>query len=167
LTLAWNNLKKVSDGTNYAQPSFTEIGGGWYKFDINTSEPLTGVIDASATVTLANERYVPVYIDPADYLYEVAVTPVYLSDSDALIFAAFLLQNGVVPSSGLTNCVINVYDSTHTLLFSVSSASNTNGMFIITKSSPGLVANTLYYAQVVITYNTITYTSLNTYFSLE
>ncbi len=71
LTLTWNNLKKVSDGTNFAQPGFVEIGGGWYKFTISPTEPLTGVIDGSATLTSAPERYVPVYIDQNDYLYEL------------------------------------------------------------------------------------------------
>jgi hypothetical protein len=69
LTLAWNNLKKVSDGTNFTpQPAFTEIGGGWYKFtQPDTDEDLTGVVDGSATLTDDNDRYVPVDITPDDF----------------------------------------------------------------------------------------------------
>ena len=32
LTPTWSSLKKVSDGSNFTpQPTFTEVGGGWYK----------------------------------------------------------------------------------------------------------------------------------------
>ena len=68
LTLAWDNLKKVSDGSNFTpQPAFTEVGGGWYKFpQPDTAEDLTGVVDGSATLGDA-DRYVPVDITPDDF----------------------------------------------------------------------------------------------------
>lgn len=168
LTLTWNGLKKVSDGTDYAQPGFTEIGKGWYKFTINPTEPLVGVIDGSATLTSAPERYVPVYIDQNDYLYELNVIPCYDSNSDAITYEAFLLVNGVIATNAnLTSCSLSVYDKLNNLLFTVSSVTAVNGIFVLTKSSPGLVQNTPYYVKGSIVYAGDTYISLDTYFSLQ
>lgn len=68
LTPTWNNLKKVSDGTNFTpQPVITEIGGGWYKFTQPTiTEDLTGVVDGGAILD-DTDRYVPVDITPDDF----------------------------------------------------------------------------------------------------
>ncbi len=168
LTLTWEYLKLVSDGTSYGSPpAFTEIGGGWYKFDINPTEKLVGVIDGSATLTIDSERYQPVYFDLYDYLWEVLVSPVYDEDTDSLKFIVFLLQNGKVALTPLTNCDVQVYDSSHTLLFTVTSASFTNGVCVLTKSTPGLVANTMYYAKGLITYDGVIHSSLDTFISLE
>lgn len=168
LTLAWSYLKKVSDGTDVGSPpAFTEIGGGWYKFTINPTEKYVGVIDGSGTLTIASERYVPVYFDLYDYLYDVFLTPCYISASDALIFMACITENGQLVTTGLTNCSISVYDSAHTLQWTVTGASNTNGVFIITKSTPGIANNASYYAKVTITLNGQDYISIDTYISLQ
>ena len=167
LTLTWEYLLKVSDGAAYTpQPTFTEIGGGWYKFTISPTEKLVGVIDGGATLPVA-ERYIPVYFDQYDFLYEVMVTPVFDEDSDSLTFMAFLLQNGKIVTTLLTNCSISVYNQTHTLQYTVSSVSNTNGVFIVTKSSPGLVKNQSYYAVVTITADSVDHDSIDTFISLE
>lgn len=168
LTLAWNKLVKVSDGTNFTQPTFTEVGGGWYKFTINPTEPLVGVVDGSGTLANANERYVPVYFDPADYLFDARVVPIYNANSDALVFAAFLLVNGTLATNAsLTNCSLTIYDSNNNALFTVSSVSPTNSTFIITKSSPGLSSNALYYVVATITYGGTTYQTIDVFFSLQ
>lgn len=68
LTPTWNNLKKVSDGTNFIpQPSISPIGGGWYKFTRPTfTEDLIGVIDGGATLGDI-DRYVPIDLTPDDF----------------------------------------------------------------------------------------------------
>jgi len=68
LTPTWNNIKKVSDGSDFTpQPAITEVGGGWYKFTQPTiTEDLTGVVDGGATLA-DSDRYVPVDITPDDF----------------------------------------------------------------------------------------------------
>ena len=168
LTLTWEYLLKVADGTAFTpQPAFTEVGGGWYKFSIAPTESLVGVVDGSATLTISAERYQPVYFDIYDYLYEVLLDPVYDEDSDALTFFAFLLQNGKRITASLTNCSISVYNSAHVLQFTISAVSNTNGVFVLSKSTPGLVKNTGYYAVATITCDGVDHPSIDTYISLE
>lgn len=166
LTLTWESLKKVSDTTDFTpQPTFTEIGGGWYKFDINPTEKLVGVIDGSSTLVNASERYQPVYFDIYDFLYEIFVQPVYDEDTDSLTFLTFMLKNGKITTNTL--CEITVYDATHVEQFALSSSTSTNGVFVLTKSTPSLVKNRSYYAIVEITEDGIVHTSADTYISLE
>lgn len=168
LGLTWEYLLKVSDGSAFTpQPTFTEIGGGWYKFDINPTEKLVGVIDGSVTLTSAVERYIPVYFDVFDYLYEMFVSPVYDEDNDSLIVAAFLLKNGEVMKTLLTNCDVRVYDKTGTLLFTMNTTSFVQGMAILTKSVPGLIKNQVYYCAVEITYDGEVHTSADSFITLE
>ncbi len=168
LILSWVAIKKVSDGSAFTpQPAFTEIGNGWYKFDINPTEKLVGSIDGSATLTVNSERYQPVYFDVYDYLWEVLVTPVYDEDTDSLKFLVFILQNGAMVTTLLTNCDVNIYDSSHALLFTINSTSFTNGVCILTKSTPGLTANTAYYVQAAVTYDGVIHNSTDTFISLE
>lgn len=66
LTVTWEYLKKRSDGTDEgSQPSFTEVGGGWYRFDYTVTETMLGVIDGSATLGDA-DRYVPCKFTTSD-----------------------------------------------------------------------------------------------------
>lgn len=169
LTLTWRSLLNVSDGSAYTpQPTFTEIGGGWYKFTINNANPVVGVIDGSGTIAASPERYVPVLMDPADYLFETNVIPTYNPTLDALVFTAFLLVNGSQAlNANLTSCSLTIYDNNNNALFTVTSTSPTNGAFILTKSSPGLNTNVPYYVVATIVYAGDTYTSLDTYFSLQ
>ncbi len=72
LTLSWNSLYAI-DGTDKSAsaPAISEIGGGWYKFELvyGTSPfdvaELVGVIDCGSSLT-GNERYVPVNISLRD-----------------------------------------------------------------------------------------------------
>jgi hypothetical protein len=166
LTLTWESLLKVSDGTNFTpQPTFEEIGGGWYKFDVDPTEKLVGVIDGGASLS-AQERYQPVYFDVYDFLYEMYCQPVYDEDTDTITFIAFMLKNGKKVSAP-TSCSISVYDASHVLQFTVSSSSATNGVFVLTKSTPNLIKNTAYYAVVSIIEDGVTHESVDTYISLE
>ena len=71
LTPDWEHLVTAENGTDKSAsaPTITEIGGGWYHFDITfgtapwdvTGEDLAGVIDAGATLS-GNDRYKPVMI---------------------------------------------------------------------------------------------------------
>lgn len=66
LTPLWSSLKKTSDGTDYTpQPAISEIGGGFYKFDISPAEDLVGVIDGGASLADI-DRYVSVDLSPND-----------------------------------------------------------------------------------------------------
>lgn len=73
--IAWESLDTAENGTDKSgsAPSFTEIGGGWYAFDITfgtapwdvTTEDLVGVIDCDTDgdAGLADgDRYKPVCI---------------------------------------------------------------------------------------------------------
>lgn len=168
LTLTWEYLLIASTGGAYgSSPAFTEVGGGWYKFDINPTEKLVGVIDGSATLTVNSERYQPVYFDIYDYLWEVLITPQYDEDSDSMKFIVFLLQNGKLATTPLTNCDVEVYDDAHALLFTVNSTSFTGGVCILTKSAPGLSSNESYYAKGYVTYDGVEHVSIDTFISLE
>ena len=71
LTPSWESLLTAENGTDKsgAAPSIVEVGGGWYKFDIQfgtapwevITEDLLGVIDGGAAL-LDAERYKPVTI---------------------------------------------------------------------------------------------------------
>ncbi len=77
-------------------------------------------------------------------------------------------MNGIIATNAsLTSCALNVYDNANNLLFTVNSVTAVNGVFVLTKSSPGLVQNTPYYVKGTIVYAGDTYNSLDTYFSLE
>ncbi|MHA1370482.1 MAG: hypothetical protein ACTSRA_12315 [Promethearchaeota archaeon] len=73
LSPTWNSLYAL-DGTDKSTsaPSISEVGGGWYKFDVKYGTPpfdvneLVGVIDAGSSLS-DYERYVPVNISTRDY----------------------------------------------------------------------------------------------------
>jgi len=107
LSPTWSTLTD-QDGNAEAQPSITEIGGGFYKFviDITYEEIWMGVVDAGLITMGNSERYVPVVLKRYDSLTsirsEVYVTPMYNEDADSLTFVAYLMQNGgivAVPTS--------------------------------------------------------------------
>lgn len=168
LTLTWEALKKVSDGSDFTPlPTFTEIAEGWYKFDINPTEALVGVIDGSATLGNASDRFVPVFFDQFDFLFESKATPVFDEDTDSITFMAFLLQNGKILTTLLTACEIKVFDQAHTLLFTISSGANTNGVFVITKSTPGLTKNKNFYTIIKITHDGTDHETTDSFIALE
>ena len=71
LAPAWEYLKTAQNATDKSgsAPSITEIGGGWYKFNITlgtapwdvTTEDLVGVIDGGSSLSDV-DRYKPVCI---------------------------------------------------------------------------------------------------------
>lgn len=72
LSPSWNSLRAI-DGTDKSSsaPSISEVGGGWYKFELvyGTSPfdvaELVGVIDAGNSLA-GYERYIPVNISLRD-----------------------------------------------------------------------------------------------------
>ena len=167
LTLTWESLKKVSDGTDFTpQPTFTEIGGGWYKFDIAPDERLVGVIDGGVTLN-DTDRYVPVFFDKYDFLFEVLVTPVYDEDADLMTFVIFLTKNGQRQTADLGECTLNVYTSAGVLKFTLSTSTETDGVFVLTKSTPALDDNEIYYAVATVEFESVVYDSTDTFISLE
>jgi hypothetical protein len=69
LSLTWEYFVTAENGTAKAGPSFAEVAGGWYKFDVRfgtspwdvMTEDLLGVIDGSSTMS-GSDRYKPVCI---------------------------------------------------------------------------------------------------------
>jgi|GEM_PF-3317244 len=71
LSPTWNALDTAENGTDKSgsAPSITEVGGGWYKFDVVfgtapwdvTDEDLVGSIDGGSSLATM-ERYKPVAI---------------------------------------------------------------------------------------------------------
>lgn len=169
LTPSFTTLKKVSDGSDVTPPaSVDEVGGGWYKFDIEPTEKLIGIIDGGVALSINAERYQPVIFDVYDYLYEIYGQPVYDEDSDSLTFLVFILQNGKLRKDvGLTDCEINVYNTAHTLMFTITSSSQTNGVFVMAQSSPGLTKNENYYVSITVTLDGVDHESNDTFIALE
>lgn len=63
LTLTWEYLKKANGDDVSPAPSFTEVGGGWYKYtaDVPSGDVAwAGVVDGSATLAADEDRYKPV-----------------------------------------------------------------------------------------------------------
>lgn len=76
LTLTWASFLKVSDGADPGDsPSFTEVGGGWYKFTYIPTEDINGVVDGSGTLN-DNDRYIPISLSPQDALLDDNITHV-------------------------------------------------------------------------------------------
>ena len=173
LTLTWEYLKQVSDGADVGSPpSFTEVGGGWYKFtaDVPIDEQWAGVIDASNSISLDSERYVPVLLGDNDIRRNTisVVTPQYDEPSDTLQFFCFLLRNGeIAPNAQLDEVDVTVYDSSHVEKFTLNGTSATNGVFVVAKNTPGLVAGEAYYVKAEITVGTKVFTSVETILTLD
>lgn len=171
LTPTWNVLKKVASGADVTpQPSITAVGGGWYKFDANVpvDEQWAGIIDAGATVASASERYIPVLLIDSDLTVAttVYITPVYDENSDTVFFMVFLMRNGELYTTP-TSVTITVYDTTHTLLFTLNTSSSTNGVFVISKNTPGFTSGEGYYCKAELIALTKTFTSMETIISLD
>lgn len=173
LTLTWEYLKQVSDGSNVTpQPTFTEVGGGWYKFsaDPDIDEQWAGVVDASSSIALANERYIPVLLGDNDIRRNTisVITPQYDEPSDTLQFFCFLLRNGeTVPSAKVDSVQVTVYDSSHVSQFVLNGSSSTNGVFVVAKNTPNLSAGEGYYVVAEIVSGTKTFTSTETVLALD
>lgn len=171
LSLTWEYLKKLSDGSDVTpQPSFTEVGGGWYKFDVDPEidDEWTGVIDAGATIANKPERYIPMLAGDSDVARNTLaiVTPVYDEDSDTIQFMVFLLRNGQIVDAP-DSVQVTVYDSTHTSQFVETGSSSTNGVFVLAKNNPGLNTGAGYYCEAEVTVGSKTFTSIETMITLD
>lgn len=172
LTLTWEYLKQVTDGADVTpQPAFTEVGAGFYKFTASPDidEQWAGVIDASPSVTNPSERYVPILLGDNDIRRNTisVVTPIYDEASDTLQFFCFLLRNGETVQSGIDSVDVTVYNSTHTSQFTLNGVSATNGVFIVSKNTPGLNSGEGYYVVAEITVGTKVFTSTETVLALD
>jgi hypothetical protein len=171
LTLTWESLVNVITGVAVTpQPAFTELGGGFYTFELNVplSSYYSGVIDASSTIEIDSERYIAVAIGSEDGIenIEVIVTPYYDENSDAVTLTTYLKVNGRIYETP-TSAEVNIYDTTHTLLLTSTGSTSDNGVFILSESEPGFTAGASYYAISEITVGTNTYKSIETMISLE
>jgi len=171
LTPTWQSLKNVATGANITpQPTFAEVGGGFYRFtvDIGVGIQWCGVIDGGATITEPSERYVPFMAGDSDLAKNTLVfcTPVYDETSDTLTFFVFMLRDGQIVTTA-SDAEVSVYDSGHTLLFTVSGSSSTNGVFVLSKNTPGIDSGEGYYCVGTITVNTIDFVSVETMLTLD
>lgn len=172
LTPTWDTLKRVSDGADQSQPSISEVGGGWYKYTttIPVGETWVGVINGG--VSLGDvDRFVPIDMRENDFdldkFEEIFVTTKFDEDSDSLTLVVFMLRDGKLVESGITNMNIKVFTEGHVLQFDLNETTPINGVFVFTKSSPGLVKNTLYYAIAIATEASGTIKSADSYIALE
>jgi len=178
LTPTWDGLKKRSNGSDVAEPSISEVGLGWYKYTatVPSDDAILGVIDCGATLSDTDNRYISVEHDYYDNktLYdevetkEVIMMPVYDGDADTITYMVFLQENGEVIQTGLTSVSISVYNDAHVLQYTISSSSETNGVFVVAKSNPTLTNSKSYYAIATLTKDDAsTVVSAETYVSLE
>lgn len=173
LAPTFKSLKKVSDGTDYSsEPSIIEIGGGWYKYNL-TLDPfvdLTAVIDAGAALTDNNDRYIYHEVRHTDTIRQMGqdavVIPTYDEDTLALTFVVFLLSCGHIVTTGVSNASISVYNTNHTLQFTVSTGSFTNGVGVMVKNDPTLNDNETYYVELTLTTSQGVHESVTTYTAL-
>lgn len=172
LSPTWESLDKQDGSAVSPQPTFDEIGGGFYKFDVDISDGdiWVGVVDAGSDISSRTERYIPVTLRPgetvAEATYSVYVSPVYDEDADAIEYLCFLQRDGQLVTDS-DDVELNVYDANHTLQFTLTSSSQTNGVFVVTKSSPGLTVGEGYYVVAEIVRNTVTYTSGEVFLVLQ
>lgn len=170
LTLTWESLKAVSDGGDITpQPTFTEVGGGFYKFTsaVEIGEQWCGVVDASATIDEPSERYLPILLGDSDLEKNTTVfcTPVYDETSDTVTFFVFMLRNGQVV--GADDAEVVVYDSAHVEMFTVSGSSSTNGVFVLAKNTPEFESGEGYYCVGTVTVNSVDFVSVETMLVLD
>jgi len=164
----WLYLKKVDNGSDFTpQPAFSEVGGGWYRFNVALTNNLVGVVDGGASLNVSSERYREVYLDKEQYNYEVIVIPVYDENSDVLTIIAMMHKNGKLVTEDLTDCTIIVYDSTGSSLFTLNTTTFANGVAVVTKSVPSLTENQVYYCVATITCDSELHTSADTFVGLE
>jgi hypothetical protein len=73
LTPVFIALDQVSDSTNLlgSAPAIVEIGNGHYKFDYDNVVEATGIIDAGASVTPNESRYIPVALEGSDEIGDI------------------------------------------------------------------------------------------------
>ena len=174
LSPVWSMLKSLS-GVDQTQPTIEEIGNGWYRFadSMTTFDHWVGIIDSTFSVINDSERYIPIDMRFSDFdgeeIKEVFITPVYDEDSDSLTLICFLTINGKVITDSLllTSVTINVYNHSHDLVFSVNSSSFTNGIAVMTKNEPGIIANIGYYAESTFVTSNETFVTTDSFVSLQ
>ena len=172
LSPSFDMLKRLDDGLNLSQPTISEVANGFYRFTLPVSDDKIYVakIDGGATVLDKSNRYKYKSMEGRDSSgdqEEVFVMPVYDADADSLTFFVYLLRNGKQVSTGLVSVTVSVYNSSHTLQWSVNTSSNTNGVFIVAKSTPGITAGDGYYLTAAVQESTGTVTTVETYKVLE
>ena len=170
LSPVFTSLQLVSDNSDVTPlPTIAEIGGGFYKFDVDVplGEVWAGVIDVGDTVAVTS-RYIPVVIGTAetDIDIEVYVTPVYDSDSDTIVFCTYMNVKGRIYSSP-DSVSISVYDLTHTLLFTVTGTTDVGGVFVVSKVSPAVSEGEGYYVTSTITVGSLEYKSVEAMYVLQ
>ena len=162
----------IQTGDAVTPPAIEELNAGWYRFfpALTPFKHYLGVIDAGSTITDPSERFIPVDVRYSDFDLDtkgVYVISVFDEDSDSVSFVAYLLINGKIQAGELTSAQIEVFDATHTSLFTLSTNSQTNGVFVLNKATPGFIANNAYYAKATIVTSNETLISIDTFITLN
>ena len=161
LTPVWLSLKKASTNADVTpQPEIAEMGGGFYKYTavVPLGEQWCGVIDGG--IANLDVRNVPVTLSFGSGL-DMIVTPIYDEVADSLQFIVFALVDGEVYTD-LTSASIEVFDSTHTSKFTVSSSAPVGGVIVISKSTPALSAMEGYYCVATMTISGVVHVGVET-----
>ena len=79
LSPVFSALYQLSDDAPVAGPTITEVGGGLYKFTVDVTEALVGVIDTGASIP-ASSRYIFTELTPSDDLLAAVFAHVLETD---------------------------------------------------------------------------------------
>lgn len=83
LTPAFSSLQNLLTEASVTPPTVTEIGGGWYAYEISPTAPLVGVIDGGAGLADA-DRYKPASIPVSALAQSLGSVQVTLQVNDPL-----------------------------------------------------------------------------------
>jgi len=139
-------------------PSIDEIGSGLYRIidtSVDFGARITGLIDGGDSIGNSSERYIPYFVD---FIEDASNTEVKLASvldvpTQSILFTSFIQNNGVIQQTTPTSVSVEFYDFNHNLLFTSTSSTQQNGVFIFSESivSITLVANRTYYQIATIT----------------
>jgi len=173
LTPTFQTLVDIQTGDPVvSQPTIEEIGNGWYRIisEIDYPDHHLGVIDAGDSINDNGERFIPVNFRFSDFDLdnkEVYVVPVFDDPSNSVQFITYLLVNGRIQQDHMVSATIAVKDANHNLIFTMTTATFTNGIAVTVQNNPGFVANRSYYMEATIVTENETLRSMDTFITLQ
>lgn len=172
LTPTFQTLLNVDDGSAFTPPTITEIGGGWYKFSVALVpfEHIVGVVDAGSALVNNSERFIPVDARYSDFDFDrkqIFITPSFDELTDTVTFIVFTLINGKILTTELTSITVEVFNETHVSQFSLVTTSFTNGVAVLTKTTPGFTADRGFYAKATLVTTNETVISTDSFYTLQ
>lgn len=167
-------LKKLSNSVNITPSAVSEVDNGFYRYSFDASDGViyVGKADGGVSITNPNRfKYIREDISAVTeenlQTNEIFIMPVFDQDADTVTFFVYLHRNGQIITADITNVTVEMFDSSHSSQFSINSASNTNGVTILAKATPGIVAGDADYIKVDMVVDGTTYTSIELFKVLE